>query len=44
MFKVNNRETRTTSKASFSCLYKFEHIFIVSDVDLEQLNVCWGVL
>ena len=46
MFKVNNKDTKTTPMASFWCLIvNFEHIShlcsSVSIVNFEQINVCW---
>ena len=46
MFKVNNKDTRTTSVTSFWCLYcqfwtYFTPFFSVSTVDVQQVIVCW---
>ena len=46
MFKVNNKDTRTTSVTSFWCLYcqfwtYFTPFFSVSIVDVQQVIVCW---
>ena len=50
MFKVNNKDARTTSMTSFWCfIVNFEHIsqtyFTPSSVsvDFEQVNVSWEI-
>ena len=46
MFKVNNKNTRTTSMTLFWCFYGwfwtyFTHFSSISIVDFEQVNVSW---
>ena len=46
MFKVNNKDTRTTSLKSFWCLYcqlwtNFTHCSGVSIADFEKVNLGW---
>ena len=44
MFKVNNKENRTTSLTSFGVFilnFTFHTFFGVSIVDFEQVIVCW---
>ena len=48
MFKVNNKDTKTTPMASFWCLYRllwtyFTSYSSVSIVNFEQVNAGWGV-
>ena len=49
IFKVNNKETRTTSMTSFWCIYcelwtYFTPFSSVFTVDVEQVNVYWEFL
>ena len=46
MLKVNNKDTRATSMASFWCLYcdfstYFTPFFNASIIDFEQVNAGW---
>ena len=49
LFKVKNKDTRTTSLMSFRRLYyklktDYTHRFSVSIIDFEQVNAYWEVL
>ena len=48
MFKICNKDTRTTVLASFCCLYcklwtNFSTFSSVSNTDFERVNVCWEI-
>ena len=49
MFKGSNKDTKTTLKTLFWCLYfklltEFRHCFNISVIDFEQVDISWEMI